>query len=132
MKKDMKEIIQTFQKYLRNMHKVSVSIPDKTIFNPNTFDEHVMMGQGQTQYASTIKLNEYVMEMVKAGEEVVVVLNKVAKEVECLIKSCPLVSDITMLNIGERSKLLGEHCVQLDEWYHKLKQFSAKFESDEK
>ena len=38
-----------------------------------------------------------------------------------LLKTCPLVPNLEMLSVGERSKLLGEHSVQLDEWYKKVK-----------
>lgn len=38
-----------------------------------------------------------------------------------LLKACPLVPTLTMLSVGERSRLLGEHSCQLDEWYQKVK-----------
>lgn len=45
------------------------------------------------------------------------------KELIDIVKACPLVPNITLLSIGERSQLLGKHSIELDEWYHKLKQF---------
>jgi len=58
--------------------------------------------------------------------------NKMSEEKERLqdlLKSCPLLPNLTMLSMGARSKLLGEHSVELDEWYQKLKRFEAKLRS---
>lgn len=37
------------------------------------------------------------------------------------IAKCPLIPDLTSLSIGERSKLLAEHSITLDEWHQNFK-----------
>jgi len=59
------------------------------------------------------------------------------QKLEDFIKTCPLVPNTTYLSMKECDALLADHSIELDEWYHKLKElvrvlFSEGFSSQEK
>lgn len=62
------------------------------------------------------KLQEFLEPVVERAEKDILFL-------QGHLRKCPLVPNLTMMSMGARSNLLGEHSIQLDEWYQELKRF---------